>query len=316
MKMKNLVVAVALCIVSNASLAACQWGGGISTVGWSISPGAVHVKTSDPIGTVLFTRQLNSAQNSGSLFACNAGESASMQMSIDYPVAGMPNVYSTNVPGVGIRVADKTGRYFGQPGDTVPSGGRWVLVGEIAPLTFDIIKTGPTSLGGVLNNAQVFNLTIPGVSTLKFYAQMGTGSIIHDNSCSVTNTVIPVEMGNDIPVSEFKGVGTTAREKDLTIALVCDQSTRVSITFDGVQASGYPNILALSPVANAATGVGIQLSNKSTGTPLPLKTPISMGTASTAGPLDLEFTARYYQISEKVTGGPAGATADFTMAYN
>lgn len=317
MNMKRIFSALALWMVSDMAMAACSWGTGIGAVGWNISPGTVKVKSSDPVGKVLYTRQLTSAQNTGVLLNCTANEVGRLEMLTGSPVVGQPNTYSTNIPGIGIRIKDKTGRYFGQPGDNIPTTpARGILVGDIAPLTFDIIKTDTTPTGGVLNNVSVINFTVPGLTTVKFTAVMGTGSIVQDNSCTVSTSTIPVDMGNTVTTSEFKGVGTTIREKDLAIPLVCDQFASVNVTFDGLQAAGYPNILALNPVADAATGVGIQLLNKSTGTPVPLKSPISMGTAPGTGPLDLEFTARYYQTADRVTGGPAGANATFTMTYN
>lgn len=311
MYVKTVFYVLIMMFLCKGAEAVCTWSG--ANVAWTVSPGAIRVKYSDPIGTSIFSKKLESVQNGVPLYRCTQGEQGQMNIVSGTPTPGLSNVFTTNIPGIGIKVSTQKGLYFGQPG---ANSGTDPLIGAIAPLTFEIIKTGPVALGGNLDNIRIFQITLPGVANSRFTGVMGTASILPVNDCTINTPSILVNMGNDIYSSEFKGVGTTTKERDFLIQVTCAQSTRVSITFDGQRVPNNPNILALKPVVGTATGIGIQLLNFVSSAPLPLGSPIAMGTVQVEGSLDLQFKAHYYQTAEKVTGGLAGANADFTMTYN
>ncbi|MDY7536300.1 fimbrial protein [Pseudomonas sp. Bout1] len=142
----------------------------------------------------------------------------------------------------------------------------------------------------------------------------GTNTIV-PVACSVTNTSIPVPMG-DIPRTSFTGVGSSSPEKSFSIPLNCDATTRVNVTLDGTRhSSGIAGLLALDPSASdtVASGVGLQLLFKSA--PVSLGSPIAVGTVASDGAYSVPFTARYYQTGATVGGGKANSTATFTMTY-
>lgn len=312
MQLFKMIAVTILFSICNTSFAACNW-----TLPYPyaeiISTGKVIVKSSDPIGTILYTRLITSGQNNRTIFQCtNSGDRGELRLRWYAPVAGMPNVHATNISGVGVKVSDKNGRYFGHPGPFITDS---TIIDDISPIKIELIKTGPVVKGGVIQSGTLYSLEITGNSITNVYGAINGGTIDTDNTCEVKSSVIPVNMGS-VYSSEFKRIGTTAGTKDVVIPLICAESTRVNITFDGISDVSNPDIISLNPAENSATGIGIQLLNKNTGNPLPLKSPISMGTIQVGGPVNFEFSARYYQISEKVSGGRVRANANFTLTYN
>ena len=116
----------------------------------------------------------------------------------------------------------------------------------------------------------------------------------------------------------FTGSGSTTSTTRFDIQLKdCPETiTSAAITFGGSADSANTNVLAVTPGTGAATGVGIQLLDKT-------ESPLSLYTASTSYTLqpgattnDLIFGARYIQTGSTITAGPANAVSTFTVMYN
>jgi len=144
-----------------------------------------------------------------------------------------------------------------------------------------------------------------------------TGEII-DSACTVdtTSSNQTVVLGQ-VAKTAFKSAGDTAAVTSFTIKLNNCPTTVTSTTvkFDGTPYNGDNTVLALTPAAGNATGVGVQLSN-SDGSVLPLLTASESFPLSTTATNTLKFSARYIAKSATVTTGPANAAASFTMVYN
>jgi type 1 fimbria pilin len=317
MKMfKTIFTLLFLLFINTDASALCSKAYSIGTLNWTIKPGNVVVNGSDPIGKVVYTKALNSSQVGKAFMYCTEGETYYFRMLTGSPVAGMDNVYSSNVPGIGIRVTDAFGRNFGQPGAAFPTEPNIYTQVDFTPIKFELIKTENISQGGVLDSGMFIAAVGPGMDDgASLQASMGNGIIKVNNKCTVTTPVIQRDMGNNVSSIDFKGVGTTLQEKEISIGLNCDQYAKVSIKFDATSAPDYPNIIALNPSSKSATGVGIQLLDKRDKSPIPLGTSLLMTDSAEEGPMDLPFIARYFQTSQRVVGGAVSATADFTMTY-
>ena len=146
-----------------------------------------------------------------------------------------------------------------------------------------------------------------------------TGEII-ESACQVVNGLsspLDVSLGK-VAKSAFTGTGSTAATTRFDISLKnCPETvTGASITFGGTPDSGNNDVLAVTSGTGTATGVGIQLLDKS-------ETPLSLYSASASYALqsgttvnDLQFGARYIQTNATISAGLANAVSTFTVVYN
>ncbi|KAA8729326.1 fimbrial protein [Ewingella americana] len=313
---QKIIVLISLLFMSLDVAAYCTRAAGTSALVWTVSPGTVVVKGSDPIGTPVYTKSLSSSQAGKTFIRCSEGETFYINMLTGSPVAGMTNVFSSNVPGIGIKVTDAKGRAVAQPGIAFPTQPDVFTVLDFTPFTFELIKTAIISQGGTLDSGMFMGLVGPGLAdgdSLK--ALMGTATIQPSNVCTVNNPVIQTDMGSDVSRYDFKGVGKTLQEKDITIGLTCDQFAKVSIQFDATSVPNNPDIIALNSSSKSASGFGIQLLDKRNNNPIQLATPLLITDNADQGGLDMQFIARYYQTEDRVEGGEVNATASFTMTY-
>lgn len=171
----------------------------------------------------------------------------------------------------------------------------------------------------------LFTAVALGCSASVFAATNGEGQInftgeIIDSACQVVNDLgspLNVALGK-VSKTVFTGAGSASTLTKFTISLTnCPQTvTSASINFGGTPDSDNNAALALTPGADAATGVAIQLVD-STAQPISLFTPskaypLTSGTTVNA----LDFGARYIQTKAAVTAGPANSVSTFTVIYN
>jgi major type 1 subunit fimbrin (pilin) len=144
-----------------------------------------------------------------------------------------------------------------------------------------------------------------------------TGSII-PNPCTVTSDTKnqTIDMGK-IGVTSFPIAGARSRAQTFSLQLTnCpDTITSAKVNFGGAPIDNDPAILALTNEPGVATGVGIQISDR-TDTPVKMRDlsgsyPLASGTAVNT----LSFTARYISTVANVTSGSANAVTDFTIVY-
>lgn len=164
-----------------------------------------------------------------------------------------------------------------------------------------------------------------GCSASAFAAADGEGQInftgeIIDSACQVVNAVsnpLNVQLGK-ISKTVFTGAGSTSTLTKFDIQLKdCPETvTSAAINFGGTPDADNNSTLALTPDADAATGVAIQLVDSSA-QPVGLYSPTRqypLASGSTVN--NLEFGARYIQTQTAVTAGPANSVSTFTVIYN
>ncbi|CAN7646011.1 fimbrial protein [Variovorax paradoxus] len=237
-------------------------------------------------------------------------------------VPGYDHVFTTAVPGIGIRLS----RYFSDTavtyyphdlstpndfGNFDPASRFQVELFKIGTIT----GSGPLARGTYTRYYSVAD----NKSVLTTYL-LGEGITIITPSCSVDlgSRNILVEFGK-VPLRNFKGRGTTTGDRRFNIKLNCKagqnaQSTvylRMDATPDPSNEQGVLKVTQAGP--STATGVGIQLVDDQA-------VPVKFGENALVGPSKngdyvLTYTARYFQTDATVTPGRADGTATFTLDY-
>lgn len=142
--------------------------------------------------------------------------------------------------------------------------------------------------------------------------------VITDNTCTLSpdSENITVAMG-DVANRQFEHVGEGSAWQGFAIDLQNCGSTAsgVTVSFSGTANVHNPGLLALIPLENEASGVGVALYDKD-------KKPILLGDESSIQPLSsgqheahLQFYARYIADGGTVVPGTANASATFLLSY-
>ncbi|SPA29263.1 putative Fimbrial protein [Cupriavidus taiwanensis] len=244
-----------------------------------------------------------------------------------------PGVYSTGVPGVGIRLRNAAG----QP--MTNASGVWcdtrsANLGNLnADLTYSVsvtiefVKTGPISPGN-LDPAQtrfgfgVYNGSVEG-------ALSGTGN--RDNYIGFSGTIATREIACNVvapttvnlPAISARTLATqgSGGNTPFAIQLSCNSAAIVGMTLDA--AAGTPvlstasGILGLSNAGTpgAAGGAGVQIMNASGTAPVPLQVRNAMGSIQANVPATYRFGARYASLGGTPSPGNVSSSMVFTLDY-
>ncbi len=229
-------------------------------------------------------------------------------------------IYRTNIPGIGIRIGLRPSDHVG----TFPFPYSWSLhqagtlpLGPKGWIHVQLYKIGSITGNGALaagHYASLYAQDAPGEAlTVRID---GRTTAIVTPSCTAAPTP-PNQLGK-VWKNQFSSVGSTAAEQGFNIKLNCREAkpelNAVYLRMDAKpDASGAPGVIALSPDANAATGVGIQILDKD-------RQPVAYGQSalvgmSKDGVYNVPFHARYYQTANQVTAGRANGSATFTLEY-
>lgn len=326
--------------------------------------GNISVGNETPNGTVIYTAAYTASKSSG--IKCVSTSSAvwgaiyvpyiSDYSSFPYPeVPGMiirnSKVYQTNVPGIGVTVANLPGR--GTLGTSSA-----IINGRTMTFRVALVKTGPITTGIVDGSS------FPTVKTT-FYPPDSTehsfrgfpivtntlnfnGKInLVASTCTLENDNIIVPLG-DYEIKEFTGVGYTTEWKNAAIRLKgCSAfnpgyysagNTSINITGSGKLPSGSQDvknkvsivikpttlaidhrkgIVSLTSSKDSAKGIGIQL-GMGTDIVKPLilssETDVALPDSS-SNILVIPVKARYIQTAMKVTPGTANGAVTFIINY-
>lgn len=203
----------------------------------------------------------------------------------------------------------------------------------LGSITLEIVKTGTT--GTSAPGTVSANLTVGSVgSTLQtsdkaLYYLRGANTISYvAETCKVPSPAsFEVPLGNIAASSTSgfgSGVGSTSPAKDFSIALSCDTAIsgafKVMLQLDATPVSGLAaqGVLALTNAgaSGVAGGVGVQVLNRPTSTPVTLATPWLVGNFPMSSSLiNVPFSARYYQTVARVSPGTANSSMTYTISY-
>jgi type 1 fimbria pilin len=286
--------------------------------------GRVVIPNDLPVGATITTWQTRISQP-GTVMSCDRYGGATLYANVvqGHPVPGYSKVYTTGVPGVGIRMSRQTANAsttMVYPSTfTAQANTSYTL--DASTFIVELVKTAPTTGSGPLVAGQYSSYFLgsdPGHPLLTTWVE-GEGITIVSPSCSVDagSKNIAVNFG-DVPQAQFHGVGTTAAERDFTISLQCQQSPgNVYVRLDATpDPSNSPGVLQITQGGQAATGVGIQLLDARNSQPVSYGGNLDAGSRpDSPGTLQVPFKARYYQTGGAVGPGEADGIATFTIQY-
>lgn len=236
--------------------------------------------------------------------------------SIGYTIAGNSSMCSSGY--VSVRDGDDTtGRKICELspsllGTTNVTMNYQITFYKLATITYGSIASFIPAQSGLLTKASGFgtvadweassNLTLSGMTLIA-------------PTCSVTTPNVSIAIP-DALASDFTAVGSTPVFKDFNVGLNCESDASVTVMLDGQPNAEVADtsILALTNTgaAGVASGIGIQITYNNT--PLHIKQPFFLKTAS-SGVQTLDFQARYYQTKPNIKPGKADSTATLTFTY-
>lgn len=286
--------------------------------------GRVVIPPDLPVGATIINWSTSISQP-GTAMSCDRYGGATVYADVvqGQAVPGYSKVYTTGVPGVGIRMSRKTASATTSmvyPATfTAAANTNYTL--DASTFIVELIKTAPVTGSGPLVAGQYSSYHLasdPSHPLMTTWVQ-GQGITIVSPSCSVDagSKNIAVNFGN-VPQASFSGVGTTAAERKFTISLQCQQSPgNVFVRLDATaDPSNSPGVLQVTQGTQAAKGVGIQLLDARNSHPVSYGSDIGAGSSpGGASTLQVPFTARYYQTAGTIVPGDANGTATFTIEY-
>ncbi|HBC5610394.1 TPA: type 1 fimbrial protein [Klebsiella oxytoca] len=271
--------------------------------------------------------------------------------------SGGKDIFPTNVSGIGaifylsgIEVDYTSFPHIWERSQSIGYGTLTQGMGQFWKVTVELIKTGPIA-GGTQqvdgSSFPTFQITSgsnsPFIVNNVFVNLNFVGStMIHTKTCQLATSNIDVNLDNHA-VGDFTSPGTVTEWKDFDIVLQgcppfygygnytytenTDKLTGsnaenvVSITFKSANGviEGNPSLAKLDSGANAATGVGIELSQRNISGSIPLDGSGGFNLTNLTQQDNATYTiplkARYVQSDTNVTAGPANGSVIFTITY-
>jgi len=315
-----------LCGYAPQSLAQCVLGEGIAQNVILLNFGPVVVPPNTPVSLTspIADRRFNISHKGIVLIDCRKSSiDGAWKGSIHKgtPVAGSTAIFRTNIPGIGLRMGfrqwDSDGTHYFPHTSPMGKGSYGTSTSPNWVIHAQLFKIAQVTGNGSLEEGQYATMysSHEPLKALQVTVSGRSTSIITP-SCTAAPTP-PVQLGK-VWKNLFSSVGSTAAEQRFSIKLNCREAkpelNSVYLRMDAKpDASGTPGVIALSPDANAATGVGIQILDKD-------RQPVTYGQSalvgvSKDGVYDVPFHARYYQTANQVTAGVANGSATFTLEY-
>jgi len=318
-------VVLALLSGAHGAWAACTVTPGYVEKTVDMNMGNVVIPNTAGVGTV-FKKQPFSLPLTGNdkPWTCKNGGTVNGDMLQGTPVPGYDHVFTTAVPGVGIRLSryfDSTAVTYYPHVLTTPSD--FGNFNAAARFEVELFKIAPVTGNGPLSQGIYTRYYSPadGKSVLTTILS-GVGITIITPSCTVDagSRNIPVQFGK-VARSSFKGIGSTTGDRNFNIRLNCqagqNAQNTVYLRMDAQQdpSTSQPGVLQITQGGTdiVAGGVGIQVLDKNANA-------VTFGDDARVGPsMDgsyvLPYTARYFQTGNTVTAGRADGVATFTLGY-
>jgi type 1 fimbria pilin len=306
----------------------------LPATGWAActgTPGSfnVNIQPNVPIfkpdvanGTVLWSSSLLNSNVNTSPLTCTGGFGTVVMTGLG-TYNSTYKTYSTNIPGIGLRIRDNSGSYYPLSSTT------WSALNSLntaVPFYIDVIKTGAVTSGGAITGNIIQYAAQNGINPI-LYVYVSTPIVINPTipTCTVTTPSIVVPLG-DVARNSFLGLGSTSREQSLDIGLNCTGgatgvvATVYATLTDQTNPSNVSSTLSLT-AASTAKGVGIQVLNgtnvlsfgpdsKTIGN----KNQWSAGQTGN-GTFNIPLKARYVQTAATINAGTANGIATFTIGY-
>ncbi|WP_330983310.1 MULTISPECIES: fimbrial protein [Enterobacterales] len=266
-----------------------------------------------PDGSVLYRRYVDT---SGPKIACLSGSAQYKSEMTNKTVTGVNadgNIFETGIPGVGIQISDLMmsnrkvpNKGALSPNDLLPA---WSTSGRIR---VDFIKTGPISQG-YIRGGKVAEYKVDDYTVASIEVKGNQSWVIKSCTIDSADRNKTVQLGN-YRASDFSSVGSTTVDKYFSLTLNCQQdSTPVYLSFEPTTGSSGDGILTLDKSGtDSASGIAIEILNKSDRTPLVFNNAIKYHSGSEKK-IEISYIAHYKKINSTVSPGTANAAMTFTI---
>ncbi|MCC3345095.1 fimbrial protein [Psychrobacter sanguinis] len=322
---------------TQAAQAACgpsSWR--FTTVNINMAIGKVVVKPTDPIGTVLYTKRVDIPASPNTVISCDIFGGKMRAVILNNQGKAMdPNIYKTNVPGIGIRLY----RELIGAGEQSSFSGYYPYSADLRAFSsaslgsgffvIEIIKTSEATGTGSLTQGLYSSYYAEGYADRPALTSTVVGDTITitSSSCEIKGNANKVVQLPTMKNTDFKGVGSTQGEQPFDINILCNGGKniqtpdKISVSFDYETANNDNRVLKnIAPTNTQAKGVGTQLVSKYNNTDKVIAKgePLSLGTLNASQTISytLPMVARYYQTDRVVTAGEVKSIATVTLNYD
>ena len=316
--------------------AACSTSQDFRTVDVSMQVGRVVVRPSDPVGKVLVKSLFEIRPNDGTTYTCSRSDMMVARLLQNYAISPLGNnIYSTNIPGIGIRLyreAFNATNFSGYYPYTAPVPGTNIRLGE-GYFVVEIVKTAENTGSGTLVPGQYSTYYAGNRSDRPFLTSTvyGNAITIASSSCEWRGNINKAVTLPTVTKSGFTGVGSTQGEQSFDLNILCnggenptgyEEKNLISLSFDYQTEGTNTQVLRnLEPNATKANGVGVQLLwnyNNNQNRVIGLGDKLELGTVKSNQTIEynVPLTARYYQTNANVTAGKVRAMATVTIEYD
>ncbi|MHA3013409.1 Fimbrial protein [Cupriavidus necator] len=242
----------------------------------------------------------------------------------------MPGVYSTGVPGIGIRLRNAAGQPMtnaaGVKCDTRSANLGYLdaSLNYSVSVSVEFVKTGPI-ISGSLDPAQTrfgFGVydgsTAGGLGGTSNYIGLSGNVTPREISCNSTYPPVVNLPAISALTLANQGVGGNT---PFAIQLTCSGGAIVGMTLDAAAgtpvASAGAGILGITNAGTGgmASGAGVQIVNASGTEPVPLQVRNAMGNITANVPATYRFGARYIGLGGTPSPGTVSSAMIFTMDY-
>ncbi|WP_233281631.1 fimbrial protein [Pseudomonas tructae] len=265
-----------------------------------------------PNGTVVYQDTVHASRNH--LWKCTATSLYGVSLN---PKLGTVSAGERTLPlgrtGLSFRIwADMLGRYETSLQPIVPSNGYNMGVGSIR---FEVVKTGELNAKVNVDAGYLASLQDDDLILKKF--NLLNPIVLNAASCQTPS--VPVVMGDDYQLQEFREAGAKPRTVPFDIALNQCQNGIKKVTYSlkaNTPVIDGPNGIVALNAKSTAKGIGLQLMN-ALGQPIALDTSYPFDAFTTTGlNFKIPLSAAYYRLgTEELRAGSANTEVTFIVNY-
>ncbi|MDR2062858.1 MAG: type 1 fimbrial protein [Acinetobacter sp.] len=339
--LNSVLLTAGLGIYSEAN-AACAPTSGFTTKAISMAVGRVVVRPSDEVGKIL-RKATFAIDPNNSTINCTRNSSGTVRADLtqNYPLSSLGNnIYSTNIPGIGIRLyreAQNNANFSGYypysrniSGGPYWNGTNYSL--DSGYFVVEIVKTAEQTGSGALVPGQysTYYLTNYASSPILTSHVLANAITIASSSCELQGNINKVVQLPTVMKSGFSGVGSTQGEQSFDLNILCnggknptgyEEKNQISLDFDFPQDGTNNQVMSnTAPNSTKANGVGVQLlwkyQNKNQVIRKGDKLDVGTVNSNQTVQYNIPLSARYYQTATNVTAGTVRAMATVTIQYD
>ncbi|MCW8692334.1 fimbrial protein [Acinetobacter baumannii] len=320
--------------------AACAPTSGFTTKVISMAVGRVVVRPSDEVGKVL-RKATFAIDPNNSTINCSPNSSGTVKADLiqSYPVSSQgSNIYTTNIPGIGIRLyreAQNNANFSGYYPYSRNITGGWRGTNyslDSGYFVVEIVKTAEQTGSGALVPGQYssYYLTSHQSRPILTSHVVANAITIASSSCELQGNINKVVQLPTVMKSGFSGIGSTQGEQSFDLNILCngginptgyEEKNLISLDFDFPQDGNNSEVMTnTAPSSARANGVGVQLFWKyqSQNKLIRKGDKLQVGTVNSNQTVqyNIPLSARYYQTATNVTAGRVQAMATVTIQYD